>query len=265
MSLCKGLNKNGSNCKRYISTDYCYNHKKYKYNQKIYISSLCNDEINNVNTYYNGINNINYTCHTINQCIKGIGSSLLNFALSKQICIDHINGSGRFNPKRTTYWQNIKPPKYNIKIYDNNNIKVNNIIYNKIEWLDEHEDEWYSEWKCWSEAISNSGNNGYHWLNTNIIVYRYCGEYLNFRDWKKFCYIERSYLQLPKINIYWLLEDIWDNNETIRINYIENINISNTLNEKCITKDYIRYLYNHSTKIPPISYVMTGLLLDVNI
>lgn len=193
------------------------------------------------------------------------GLCLVNAAFSKQICTGHIEGRGKINLNRKNFWQRSKNPKYNIQIIDNKNICVNGEIFDKINWLKENENEWFPEWDRWRKSVALCSYGGFNWSSNmgDVLSYRKGNEYLNFVEWKKYCYIMPSYELLnSKNDAYNFLEDLKSKNINIAL-----VHPMGHKHDKIkpITTEIIRNFYDSDDIMCCQPYVIAGKLLDVPI
>jgi hypothetical protein len=199
--------------------------------------------------------------------VVGEGLCLVNSAFSKCICIMHIEGGGKVNLKRKTYWQRSKTPDRSFKVIDAEKMIV--IEKGKSEevyihqWLKENENLWLAEWEQWRKhiALTNVGN--FHWNeDTPTVAYRYGNNYLDFVSWKKQCYIKPFYELAVKTKPYQFMNTLFKEHK-ISLGLVHPK--SNEGEELPITKEYITELYNSKNIMCCVPYCLAGMLLDVAI
>lgn len=195
--------------------------------------------------------------------IVGEGLCLVNSAFSKCICIMHIEGGGKFNPKRKNYWQPSKKPEREICILDDYFMLVDGIQVKIIEWLKENEKLWLSEWLLWNKSIALSSIGDFHWTDASpTLSYRYKDNYLTFIQWKKLCYILPSYELLKQTEVFKYLYNIW----TIERRPLGLVHPKSPEDKVYpITREYIEDIFNSRDMMCCQPYVVVGLLLGVDV
>ena len=196
--------------------------------------------------------------------IVGEGLCLVNAAFSKSVTVMHIEGGGKVNLKRKTFWQKTRAPHRNVSVIDDNNIRVDSIKYNTYEWLRDNEHLWLAEWDKWRKCVAMCSLGNFHWTDDSVtIAYRYKEKYLDFVRWKKECYIRPSYELLPEIPTYKFLQAIWQEHRR-PLGLVHPKGISGQA-EQAITKEYIRNMYDSDVEMVCQPYVIAGKLLGVDI
>ncbi len=203
------------------------------------------------------------------------GLCLVNSAFSKSIFTFHITG-GTVDLNRKNFWKQVPKSKerHTIK-FKKNQTKIDGKYVNIIEWLEEHEDEWYAEWNKWRKAVALCSIGNFHWGKCGIEysdTLCYCdgikspkhsnGKYMNFVTWKKECYIKLAYDMLQKIEAYKFLVSLRD--KGIPLGLVHPMARSEDA-EVSVTRAYIRKLYDSPTEMSCMPFVVAGSLLDVKI
>jgi hypothetical protein len=195
--------------------------------------------------------------------VVGEGLCIVNSAFSKAICVMHIEGNGKLNLKRKSYWQRSKNILRKIEIINSEEMKVDNITVNIKDWLTTNKSLWFDEWKKWSQCIALTSVGDFHWNDdTPTLGYWHGDKYLNFVDWKKECYIKPAYELIPKTNVYMFMNDLYSK-EKISLGLVHPKAMEGE--EDAITKEYIRELYDSKTIMCCMPYCVAGLLLGVEI
>lgn len=92
--------------------------------------------------------------------IVGHGINVLSATWSKRVYALHLLG-GKFDINKKDFWDKRKPKR---KIVDDK-IVVDDQEYPINEWLTDNKDEWYSEWKKWSQAVALCGEPSFKWMS----------------------------------------------------------------------------------------------------
>jgi hypothetical protein len=196
--------------------------------------------------------------------IVGEGLCLVNAAFSKAITIHHIEGGGLFDTKRKNFWKPANHPIRKIQIINDNDMFVDDQIFNIHNWLVINEDLWLNEWLKWSRSIAMSSRGDFHWADDSpTLAYRYGELYLNFLEWKKQCYIKPSFDLLPNIEVFKYLKFI-----VFELKLPLGLVHPKALNDKPelpITKEYLKELFNSPFEMCCQPYVIAGKLLKVDV
>ena len=196
--------------------------------------------------------------------VVGQGLCIVNVAFSKEIAITHIEGNGKFNEKRKTFWQKARKPKYNIQILDDIYMSVDDEKVEKEEWLEKNKDEWFPEWLKWSQNVALCGLGNFHWTGDSpTVLYYNDGQYLQFVEWKKKCYIQPAYDLLPNIETFQWLKKVWLEHK--RPMGLVHPKGKSDKGEEAITPEYIRELYDSEHSMSCMPYVIVGKMLEVPI
>lgn len=195
--------------------------------------------------------------------IVGSGLCLVNAAFSKQITIAHIEGGGKYNPKRKNFWQTNKKASRSIQIFDENSLIIDGELVEINTWLKLNEHLWLSEWLLWSQSVALCSVGDFHWSDdSSVIAYRYNENYLNFVQWKKMTYIQPAYQLLSNNKVFHHLHTILNHYRRplalVHPKAAENVVIP-------MTKEYIREIYDSPYIMCCMPYVVAGLLLGVEI
>ena len=196
--------------------------------------------------------------------IVGEGLCVVNVAFSKEVTINHIDGSGYFDPNSKTYWKNTKKNKRHIEKIDANYISVEGKTYNTKKWLKTNKSLWFDEWnkqRKWI-ALHNVGN--FHWHNSNTIAYCHKDKIIDFVTWKKECYVRPAYDMFQKDNnrVIIFLEYLFKEKK-ISLGLVHPKGRDGT-KEIAITNEFIREIYDGPTMCC-MPFVVAGYLLDVNV
>jgi len=114
------------------------------------------------------------------------GLCLVNYAFSKQVCVHHLEGGGKVNLSRKTFWQKSRKPTREIRLLPSRKLKVDRRVFEAEEWLQDNFDLWYPEWKKWRDIVALCSNGNFHWGDESPIVkYYHEGNYLDFVERKK--------------------------------------------------------------------------------
>lgn len=197
--------------------------------------------------------------------IVGEGLCLVNAAFSKSICVMHIEGGGKFNLGRKSFWQSSKKPLRKIKLLNDQEMEVDSLVVDIHKWLKDNESLWLDEWIKWRNAIALCSIGDFHWTdNSPTVAYRASiGKYLDFVRWKKQCYIKPSYRLMPSIEAYKFIHDIWKYKK-IPIGLVHPMAITGR-SEKPIDREYLTELFNSRTEMCCQPFVIAGKLLGVPI
>lgn len=194
--------------------------------------------------------------------IVGEGLCLVNAAFSKIICVHHIEGCGSVDLNRKNFWKRARKPTRKVEIVDENCMLVDNVGVNIYQWLKENEDLWLEQWEVWRRNVAMSSIGGFHWGDGSpTIAFRYKGEYIDFVEWKKKCYIGPSYELLPNTEVFTYLEDTLQKNIPLGLVHPKAKGGETILP---MTKKYIKELFN-SQEMCCQPYVIAGKLLGVSI
>jgi len=206
--------------------------------------------------------------------ITGEGLCLVNSAFSKCIMLSHLEGNGKLNLKRKNYWQRSKTPIRKFDIIDKNTMWVieNNTKtkVNIFEWLKANKNLWFNEWNNWRKHIALTNIGDFHWNddkegdNPTIAYGRIVDnnlECMDFVIWKKECYIKPFYQLAVQTNVYKFLNKLYKDGISLGLVHPK----SPEGEEKPITKDYIRQLFDSSQEMTCVPFVIAGLLLGVEI
>jgi hypothetical protein len=188
---------------------------------------------------------------------------VVNSAFSKAISICHIEGGGKFNLKRKTFWQKARKPKHKIVLTDNSELMiVDDNLVNIELWLKEHEHEWLSDWCCLNKHIALCGKGNFHWHGDSpIIAYRHNSKYLKYVEWKKEYYIRPAYQLLKNNSTLQWLYSVWKIYKR-PLGLVHPKGRAQTAEEP-LTKEYITQLYNNPHYMACMPYVVAGFLLGV--
>jgi len=217
--------------------------------------------------------------------VVGEGLCVVNAAFSKQICVDHITGNGKFVPTRVGHWVNKGKVKRKVElvsrgahrantVYNGGGVRqwisVDGVEYDAIEWLTQNKDVWFDEWDKWRRSIALSSEGNFHWAdklgdslafyNSKEMIAMGQPEIIDFVMWKKCCYIRPGYQLISKTNVFLFLKELYDQQIPIGLVHPKG---------KCdggetpITRDLIRDLYDDPYEMACMPYVVAGLLLSV--
>jgi hypothetical protein len=197
--------------------------------------------------------------------IVGEGLCLVNAAFSKSIGIHHIEGGGRLNIKRKSFWERgyVASRRYHITRIDPYFMIVNGEVVRVHEWLVNHEAEWYPEWEKWRRTVATCSLGDFHWDDeTPTVAYRFEGRYLTFREWKLECYIRPSYELLPSTPTYQFLEELH------RVHCVPLGLVHPKAREgrvTPITREFLWDLFHNGDEMCCQPYVVAGKLLGVEL
>ena len=199
--------------------------------------------------------------------IIGEGLCLVNAAFSKSICIMHIEGGGVVDLNRKNFWKCAKKPTRVIKETETPNIiSVDNVLYNKYEWLKNNEVLWMPQWEEWRKCVALCSMGDFHWARLSngdyspTLCFRYKNNYIDFIEWKKECYIKPSYELMPFTKPYIFIENLYKT-EKISIGLVHPMAFGGE--EKPITKEFIKELFDSEYDMCCQPFVVAGKLLGV--
>jgi hypothetical protein len=204
--------------------------------------------------------------------VVGHGLNVVNSAFSKCIAIKHIDGSGLFTETNKKFWKkNRKEPIRNIINISDDKMKVDGIIVDKIDWLENNKNLWYENWRKWHDKIRLSENGNFNWCHdSETIIFCNCNDdpnenkYMKFVSWKKDCYIKPAYELFEKNNRVIEFLKLLYHKEKISIGLVHPKGKS-CYAEKAITPEFIKGLYDSPYEMCCMPYVVAGYLLGVNI
>lgn len=196
--------------------------------------------------------------------IVGEGLCLVNAAFSKSICIMHIEGGGRLDLSRKNFWRKARNPHRVIQVLDHDHLLVDGVEYETKVWLRDNEELWLDEWEEWRRCVAMASMGDFHWGDTSpCIGYRHNGEYIDFVEWKKECYIRPSYQLLPDNPVFQQLIDVHTNyRRPLGLVHPEGMT-GNAITP--ITRQFIEDLFNSEQMMCCQPYVIAGLLLGVEV
>ena len=195
--------------------------------------------------------------------IVGEGLCLVNAAFSKIICISHIEGGGKVNLSRKSFWQKAKKPPRQIEVIDKTTMKVGGIIHVINTWLADNENLWLTEWDLWRKCVAMCSRGDFHWSgDSQTISYRWKERYLTFSEWKKECYIRPSYALLGNTKAYQVLHSLHQRNIPLGLVHPNGTKLTP---EENITPERIRQMYDSETEMCGQPYVVAGGLLGVTV
>lgn len=218
--------------------------------------------------------------------VVGEGLCVVNAAFSKQICIDHITGNGKYDPSRVGHWVNKGPVKRNVElvdvrgahranaIYNGGDVKqcirVNGKVYDAIAWLTTYKELWFEEWDKWRRSIALCSDGNFHWsdklgdsiafYNSKEMIAQGQPDIIDFVMWKKVCYIRPGYQLISTTSVFHFLQEL--HNLKIPIGLVHPKGRSQG-GEMPITRELIRQLYDDPHDMACMPYVVAGLLLHV--
>jgi len=196
--------------------------------------------------------------------IVGEGLCLVNAAFSKCVCVMHIEGNGIFDSSRKCFWKASKKPLRQIVVTSKDTMTVDGQSFNIHQWLKSNESLWLSEWDKWHRAIAMCSMGDFHWANENpTIAYRFKGEYINFVEWKKLCYIKPSYELMPATKVFQFLLAAWKTAK-VPLGLVHPKAISDKP-ETPITAEYLSELFNSPNEMCCQPFVVAGLLMGVDV
>jgi hypothetical protein len=197
------------------------------------------------------------------------GLCLVNVAFSKQVFVSHIEGGGKVNLARISFWQPSKKPKYIISCVDTkkNEMIVNHKKVNLQVWLIEHRDEWFSEWDKWRKNVALCSDGAFNWGKGLGKLVTYCHEdkFLNFVQWKRECYIKPSYQLLPTTKEFQFLKKLWkEKNIALGLVHPKARNGNDNLVHPIRRQD-ITNMFNCPYTMSCQPYIVAGCLMNVSI
>jgi hypothetical protein len=204
--------------------------------------------------------------------VVGHGLNVVNSAFSKCIAIKHIDGSGAYCETNKKFWKKSrKAPIRKIINISNEEMIINEVVVNKINWLENNKDLWYEDWKKWHDMIRLNPNGNFNWCDDsetiifcNCIDNPYINLYMNFVDWKKLSYIEPAYKLFNENNrVIQFLKFLYQEKK-ISIGLVHPKGRDNH-KEKALTKEFIEDLYNSTYEMSCMPYVVAGYLLGSQI
>jgi hypothetical protein len=143
------------------------------------------------------------------------------------------------------------------------NIIVNGKSHNTHKWLKNNKELWFEEWLQWSQTVAMNSMGDFHWSNNSeVIAYYDNGEYLDFVQWKKKCYISCAYKVLPDTKPFKFLKSAHKNGNPLGLVHPKGINADAELP---LTEEILRNLYDDPSEMACMSYVIAGLLLGVEV
>lgn len=204
--------------------------------------------------------------------VVGHGLNVVNCAFSKSISVKHLDGSGQFSSENKKYWKkNRKGPVRKITNLSEDYMEVDEVIYKKIEWLENNKHLWYDNWIQWHDAIRLCENGNFNWCeDSDVLIFCNCIDtpnvniYMNFVQWKKTCYIKPAYELFEKNNsVIEFLKMVY-HEKKISIGLVHPKG-KDKYREKAITAELIRKLYDSEYEMACMPYVVAGYLLNVTI
>ena len=193
--------------------------------------------------------------------VVGEGLCVVNAAFSKCICIHHIEGGGKFNPKRTTFWERSKKKLRDVVYINEKSIKIDGMVYDIKEWLKANEKVWLPEWLKWSRAVALCSMGDFHWArDTENVGYRHQGQYLDYVPWKIECYIKPALSLMVKTKAYQFLSDLY-NVHRISVGLVHPKSACGV--NSPITLDYIKNIIDNQHHMACMPYLVAGKLLGL--
>jgi hypothetical protein len=193
--------------------------------------------------------------------IVGEGLCLVNAAFSKLICVEHIEGGGKFDLNAKNFWRRSNQPDRVIQVINEDQMIIDSQLVSIKSWLTEHEQLWLSDWEQWRQAVALCGLGDFHWSdNSETVGYRYNGQLIDFITWKRECYIRLSYQLLPTIKAYQFLEYVRSHQRPLGLVHPKG------MDEEIIpalTIPLIEELFQSKTIMCCQPYVIAGKLLGV--
>ena len=190
------------------------------------------------------------------------GLCLVNYAHSKMICVHHLEGGGKVDLKRKSYWRRSKKTKREVQMLDRKRILVDGVEYATIDWLKENTELWFPEWERWRKSVALCSNGNFHWGEESpIVAYYDKGDYLGFVEWKKRCYIRPSMERLPRLEAYQFLERVWKENR-VPLGLVHPMAHGSGL-LKPITENELISLFNDEEEMCCQPYVVAASLLGL--
>ena len=192
--------------------------------------------------------------------ILGEGLNVVNAAFSKCVSVGHLEGGGKVNLRRKTFWQRSRSPRYGIRYKDDRHMIVDNERVRTKEWMMEHHDEWFPEWDKWRRSVAMCSEGSFHWTDSPVVADYHQGKVIGFVKWKKECYIKPAYELLPETEEYQFLEEVREKGRHLGLVHPKGIE---ELPVRALTEEYIRELYDDPHDMSCMPYVIAGKLLDV--
>ena len=191
------------------------------------------------------------------------GLCIVNAAFSKLICVEHIEGGGRVDLSRKNFWRRVSKPDRSIKVINNLQMMVDGSIVDIKSWLKTNENLWLDEWEKWRKSVALCSLGDFHWTdNSDTVSYRHKGEYLNFVEWKKECYIRPAYELLPTVPAYQFLEELRKARRPLGLVHPKAFEEESIAP---ITQKYIIDLFNSPDVMCCMPFVVAAKLLGVKI
>lgn len=199
--------------------------------------------------------------------IVGEGLCLVNSAFSKSIHTFHLEGNGKTDLTKPSFWCRSRKPTQEVVYISEKKIKVDGVVYDTIKYLKDNESEWLGEWEKWSKSVALCGDGSFHWDQIGskeypTIGYRHHGEYLNFTDWKKRCYIAPSYELLPSTPEFKYLQELYSKGFAMGLVHPK---AKSDTAERPITAKILREMFDSEEFMCCQPFVVTACLLGVEI
>jgi len=200
------------------------------------------------------------------------GLNVVNSAFSKCIAIKHIDGSGLYSETNKKFWKKKKGKANRIIVnISDDDMLVNGVTFNKIDWLEKNKDLWFENWKKWHDAIRLNANGNFNWCDdSETIIFCNCIDkpgvniYMNFVNWKKSCYIAPAYKLFGENNkVIDFLKYLYCE-QKISLGLVHPKG-RDSHKENAITPGFIKYLYESPYEMACMPYVVAGYLLNVSI
>lgn len=195
--------------------------------------------------------------------VNGGGLCVHNSAYSKQIFIDHIDGSGCFHLTNKKGWKKIRRPKYNIKYISDDILEVNNELVLTVEWLETHANEWKPDWEKWSQFVALSPKGRTDWFNSQCIARFHEGAFIDLNIWKIKCCVLPSYELLNQSFAIEYLRSLLNSNISI---VITDVALRNTdFDTEIVTPSDIINKYTNFDDVWIDAYIVAGFLMNIHV
>lgn len=196
--------------------------------------------------------------------IVGEGLCLVNAAFSKSICVGHIEGGGEVDLKRKNFWKRSHNPTHDIKIINNSEMIVDGTQHDIFKWLQDHRQEWFEKWNLWRKSIALCSVGSFHWTDNldETIAYFNKNQFVDFKTWKRECYIRPSYDLMPSTEPFKYIQQLYDSGKSIGLVHPMAI-ISHP--QKPITPEFIRNLFDSNNEMCCQPFVVAAKVLGVDI
>jgi hypothetical protein len=196
--------------------------------------------------------------------IVGEGLCIVNACWSKTITIAHIEGGGVVDLTKKNFWKRARRPLRSISFISENEISVNRVRHNTIEWLTANEHLWFNEFQYHADVISLCSDGDFHWNEGlgDIVGYRQGKDYLSFVEWKKRCYIEPAYELIPKTDEFKFIKKVFDRGIPLGLVHP----MSRSMDEvPPITRAELEKMFDSTDRFVEMPYVVAAVLLGVKI